>query len=567
MSLFSTLQLASNALQAQQIGLQVAGQNIANVNTPGYSRAAVNFVPASTQRVGKLLIGLGVEVDSIVQMTDVHLNERARTAMADRAAGDVQEGTYAQLEGILGELQDTDISTSLNNFLSAIAQILERPESASLRNLAVLEGQALAGGIKRLAERAQGLREDLNQQLVTTEPDVNRLLREIAELNVKITTTEGGSASGSDAVGLRDARNQALTKLSELINVNTDEQPSGSVNVFAGGDFLVFEGTHRTVKIAYESDADGFNNARLMLVETDAALAVTSGKAAGLAEARDVIVGKFLGELDAFAATLAFEFNKLYASGQGLTGYTQLTSEHRVFDDSQPLDAAGLAFRPINGSFDVLIRNKQTGLTQTTRIDIDLNGLDGDDTTFAELRAALDGINGLSATVDLQDRLVLSAESPNLEFAFSSDNSGVLAALGINTFFTGTGALNLGVSTTVANDPAKFAASRSGIDGDTANAVDLAAFLDRSLDTADGKSIRNVYDGLVSEVTQGATVAKSVAEGFRTFEGTLRGEQLAISGVNLDEEAVNMMSYQRAYQAAARLIQVINEMLDALAGL
>src|SRR5688572_15076154 len=111
MSLFSTLQLASNALQAQQIGLQVAGQNIANVNTPGYSRAAINLVPASTQRVGKLLIGLGVEVDSIVQLTDVHLNERARAAMADRAGGDVQESAYAQLEGILGELQDTDISS------------------------------------------------------------------------------------------------------------------------------------------------------------------------------------------------------------------------------------------------------------------------------------------------------------------------------------------------------------------------------------------------------------------------------------------------------------------------
>src|SRR5690606_25061482 len=79
MSLFSTLQLTSNALQAHQIGLQVAGQNIANVNTPGYSRAEVNLIPASTQRVGKLLLGLGVEVDSIVQKTDTHLNERLRS--------------------------------------------------------------------------------------------------------------------------------------------------------------------------------------------------------------------------------------------------------------------------------------------------------------------------------------------------------------------------------------------------------------------------------------------------------------------------------------------------------
>src|SRR6186713_3100213 len=105
MSLFGTLQLASNALQAQQIGLQVVGQNIANVNTPGYSRASVNLAPASTQRVGKLLLGMGVTVDSIVQITDAHLNGRLRGATADRVGGEVQENVYQQLESLVGELQ------------------------------------------------------------------------------------------------------------------------------------------------------------------------------------------------------------------------------------------------------------------------------------------------------------------------------------------------------------------------------------------------------------------------------------------------------------------------------
>ena len=154
MSLFGTLQLASNALQAQQIGLQVVGQNIANVNTPGYSRATVNLTPAATQRVGKLLLGLGVQVDSIVQVTDAHLNGRLRAAVADRVGGEVQESAYQQLEGILGELQDTDLSTSMNKFFSSISQILDQPESTSLRNLAVLQGQTLAVEVGRLADRA-----------------------------------------------------------------------------------------------------------------------------------------------------------------------------------------------------------------------------------------------------------------------------------------------------------------------------------------------------------------------------------------------------------------------------
>lgn len=567
MSLFSTLQLASNSLQAQQIGLQVVGQNIANVNTPGYSRAAVNLVPASTQRVGKLLLGLGVQVDSIVQVTDAHLNERLRSAMADSANGGVQTSVYSQLESIIGELQDTDVSTSMNNFFSAIGQILDQPESASARNLAVLQGQTLAGDVSRLASRAGDVRNDLNDQIAALAPDVNRLLTRIAELNVKITTTEGGADSGSDAVGLRDERNLALQKLAQIIDVKTQEQPSGAVNVFAGGDFLVFDGTHRNVSVQYNSAADGSPDATLMIQETDSALSIASGKAAGLIEARDNIVGKFLDNLNSFASTLSFEFNKLYASGQGLTGYSQLTAERAVSDTSVPLDAAGLPFTPVNGSFDVLVRDKQTGLTKTTQINIDLNGLDGDDTTFANLLSQLNAVGGLSATTDAQGRLVLSSESPSQEFAFADDTSGTLAALGVNTFFTGTTAADMGVHSVVSSDPAKFAASRGGIDGDTANAVDLAGFLTRPLDSADGRSVRNLYDSLVNDVTQGAAVAKAVAAGFSTFEATLQGQVLAVSGVNLDEEAVNMMTYQQAYQASARLIKIVNDLLETLASL
>jgi len=566
MSLFSTLQLASNALQAQSIGLQVTGQNISNVNTPGYARAQINLTPAPTQRLGNLLLGLGVEVDSIKQSVDVHLNERLRTAMGDTAGGEIREKIYGQLEAAIGELEDTDISTSMNGFFAAISQILNQPESVSVRNLAVLQGNTLAGDINRLAARASELRNDANDQVIEMEPELNRLLSRIADLNVKISTTEGGSLSTSDAVGLRDARVAALESLSKLVDVTTQEQASGAINVFAGGDFLVFEGTFRSVEVNF-SEGVGFNSATIFVKETDSRLRTESGKLAGLVEARDEILGGFLETLDEYAATMVFEFNKVFSSGQGLSGYSLITSEHGITDATAALDAAGLAFTPVNGAFDVQIHNKQTNLTTTTRIRVDLNGLDGDDTTYASLIAQLNAVDGLAASTDQNGRLVLTAESPNVEFAFNDDTSGVLAALGVNSFFTGTKATDIGVNSLLARDPTKFAASRTGIDGDSSNAVALAAFLDRPLDTGDGKSIGQVYGELVARVTQGSSVAKSVANGFRTFEGTLQGEQLAISGVNLDEEAINMMSFQRAYAAAARLIRVIDEMLELLTNL
>jgi flagellar hook-associated protein 1 FlgK len=145
MSLFSALQLGSNSLQAQQIGLQVAGQNIANANTPGYIREEVVYTPAPTQRYGGLLMGLGVEVTAIVQKIDKFL------ASSDRAGNEIREQAYLQLEAVVGELSDTDLSTAIDNFVASIHEVLNQPDSVSVRNLSVLQGETLAGHLESIA--------------------------------------------------------------------------------------------------------------------------------------------------------------------------------------------------------------------------------------------------------------------------------------------------------------------------------------------------------------------------------------------------------------------------------
>lgn len=575
MSLFGSIQLANNALQANQIGLQVVGQNIANANTPGYSREEVILTPAPTQRQGSLLLGLGVEVHAVVQVIDEFLEQRLRGASSDGASSDIRQQVYAQLESTLGELSDTDLSTSLNKFFSSISDVLNQPDSDSVRNLAVLQGKTLTGDLNRLAARVADARSDLNTRVIDSATDINRLTEAIRNLNIRIASTEGGGTSASDAVGLRDQRNQALADLAKLIDVRVSEQTSGSVNVFAGGEFLVFEGAARSVKAELQTDR-GLSIATLKIAETDSTLTASSGKLAGLTSARDEILGGFLDTIDNFASTLAHEFNKVYSAGQGLKGYSTITSDFAVADVDEPLDAAGLKFAPTSGQFRVLVLDKQSGLTQSTDIAIDLNGLDDNDTTLTSLAAKLNSINGLSATITDDRRLKISSTSSNLEFAFAGvgtppeplkDTSGVLASLGINTFFHGTTALDIAVSEVVAKDPAKFAASQGGIGADTENAVALADFLSQPLDSANGATLGILHDRLVGEVTQGSSVAKAVADGFRTFEETLKGQQLATSGVSLDEEAVRMITYQRSYQASARFITVLNDLLDVLVNL
>lgn len=565
MSLLSSIQLANNTIRAQQIGLQVVGQNISNANTPGYIREEVIFSPAPTQQVGDLLLGLGVDVVGVVQKVDTFLEERLRSATADRANSEAKENTWFQLEGLIGELSDTDLSTSLNDFISSINEVLNQPESVSVRNLAVLQGQTLSAEINRLFNRTTELRVDLNDRIEGSVSDINRLIGEISELNQRITETEGGNTSASDAVGLRDQRGLALTQLSELISVQVVEQPSGAVNVYSGGDFLVFEGTTREVQSTLETDR-GISIAQLSITETGTPLDLSSGEIGGFVAGRDEILGNFQDQLNEFTATFINEFNRVFSSGQGLSGYQSLTSEFGVDDVDAALDATGLEFTPENGSFQVQVFNRQTGLTETTDVFVNLDGLDSD-TSLSDLAAALDAIDGISASIDTSNRLQILSDTPDQDFAFNDDTSGVLASLGLNTFFSGTSAIDIGVNQVLVTDPGKFAASGTGIGPDTSNALELAGFLDRPLDSANGTTITDLYDRLSGETTQNAAVARAVADGFRVFEQTLEGEHLSISGVSIDEETVRMISYQRVFQAAARYISELSELLELLVNL
>ena len=192
MTLFSSIQVGKNALFASQIGLHVAGNNIANVNTPGYVRQEVVLSPAPTMQYGDLLLGLGVKVEGVVQRSDKFLDDQLRGALGDLGDSQVQEQAYLQLEQLLGELSDTDLSTSMTSFFNSIQDILNQPENIAVRNLATLQGDRLADQFRRLAGRAQEVRKELNDRIVGTADDVNRLLTDIARLNVQISLTEGG---------------------------------------------------------------------------------------------------------------------------------------------------------------------------------------------------------------------------------------------------------------------------------------------------------------------------------------------------------------------------------------
>ncbi len=141
MSLLGSIQLGSNALNANQIALQVVGQNIANANTPGYVREEAQLTPGPTQRVGGLLMGTGVEVQAVVQKIDNYLEERLRGADSDAGGTSTLQSSYTQLEQMLNATGSTNVGTAMTAFFNSISNVLNQPEDASVRDSTVLQGQ------------------------------------------------------------------------------------------------------------------------------------------------------------------------------------------------------------------------------------------------------------------------------------------------------------------------------------------------------------------------------------------------------------------------------------------
>lgn len=561
MGLNAALAVAGRSLEVFTAGIEVSGQNIANANTPGYIREQLELRPNSPYRKGRLVFGTGVQAIGISQQIDLYLETRLHGANSDAAASAARESVFKQLEAELRELGDEDLSTRLNNFLSSLNEIVNTPEDPALRQYAVQQGSQLASDVRSLHDRVNELRRRQDTHIDSLVQEANELIDTINELNPKILDLEIAGLLESEAGALRSQRYEALNRLSEILPIQFQEKADGTVDVFSGSDYLILNGTVQHLE-TFVSNEQGVPVDLVQLSKTKAVLPNSTGELAGVIEGRDSILGGFVGQLDAYASTLIDSFNRAHAAGEGLVGFTQVTSLSQVDAPNLPLNAAGLPFSPTHGSFDVKVVNKLTGEVTTATIAVDLDGI-GTDTTLNDLQTALDALGDINASITTDNRLQLTAD-PNFEIRFSGDSSGTLAGLGINTFFTGSDAGTIGVNAAVLNDHRLFATSSGGGPSDGSNAIELAQFLDRQQDGLNGLSLDTHYNTMVASVAHSSAAESAVASGFAGYKDSLLYQREQYSGVSLDEETIRMMQFQRSYQAAARIISTVDDLFNTL---
>jgi len=558
MSLFGAIQQSASGLQASQVGLQVVGNNIANANTPGYIRQRMETVPSIATRAGGLLLGHGVRVTGVTQMIDKALAERMFAASTAAAGGETLDRAYNRLEQLVGSIDGGGLSGKLSTFNNALSDLTTQPADRSLRDFVVMQGDSLAKSIRSVQSQAIDAQNEFDADLGGVAENINSQLQRIARLNVQISTIEGGRTLGSDATGLREQRYTAIEELSKYVDVNLQEQSTGSISVFNGGDYLVAEGIAREVVATYSPDVDGL---QVRIKQTDAPLSGAGGILGAAVTARSEIFGGFLKDLDKLASGLIMAMNEIHSQGQGRIGFTDVLGTN-VGKTGIPLKDAGLPVMPTNGTFQISVLDDTGAVTSKTNIAVRaLNQLG--DSTFDSVARDINAIDGLTASITSDGRLQIIAD-PQVSFTFGEDTSSFLSAAGINTFFTGSGASDIAVNKTVRDNSDLLAISKSGIGQDTDVLTQLVGLIDRPTPLLDGNSVRNILDANTASLAQQINLQKSLTAGANDLYSTLQTQHLGITGVNIDEESLKLITYNRAFQASARVISTASEMLDLL---
>lgn len=533
------------SLTAQQAVIATTGNNIANVNTPGYTRRVAELNArgsgSSTSAGSGLGIGNGVEVAEVRRVTDQFLESILRDAKGTKSEDDLKVDYLSRLENLFAlDGSQPTIGGSLEAFFTSINQLSGNPSSIELRSNVIQRGTDLVNIIKDTYKSIADLQTELDQRLTNEVNTVNSLTSQIADLNKQVSFREAGGQEASDE---RDQRDVLLGKLAEKISFSVIENNSGEVNVYLPSGFtLVNGGTSRALSVTNSPDF--------------AAGALPPSLGGGVLSyvVYDYVPGSGTAHLDLTQGLQA---------GTGTIGAILQLRGYASTSNTSAFQADGTLVQAAS-RIEALTRTLLTSVNQTYHGPDENPGLAG----FQASSGDLDG--GTPSTFGLFD------------FSFSGTKDADSDGLAELTDLTATGrdnfssVLQFGVS-----DPRKFAASRD-LDlnpgavtfppGDSQSAQALVALRTTSFSYALGSySFTGTFADAANEIVGyiGNRKAEAVANLNVSTANltTVSNKRDAVSAVSLDEEFSSLIKFQKAYQASARMIKTAEQLLDELVSL
>jgi flagellar hook-associated protein 1 len=456
--LFSSLEIGRKSLLAQQQALQVTSNNVANVNTPGYSRQRAVLEASRPLQDGLLQIGTGVDVSSVESARDRFLE--IRVADGTQSAGKQQASldSLNQIEGVFN-VGDQGIQEAISRFFNSFSTLANDPTSVPLRTSVLSAAENLTNVFQNSAQQLTEIQQNINGSVVDSVNQINDLASSIASLNREIGAAE---AVGGEASTLRDQRTELVNQLSNLVDIHYFEDEKGGFSVsVAGGQSLV---TADFVHPLTTSATPPSGLVQVKLGSNDITPLIKGGRIAGLLQVRDQLIPKYQNDLDTLAESIVSQVNAIHSAGTDL---------------QVPPSAPGLNF-----------------------------------------------FNPVATT------------------------AGAAQAFSLNPAITA--------------DVRNIAAGQSGSPGDNANALALANLASQKVLSGGTETFAESFASLQFQVGTDKQSTQHSLDTQSALLKQLKNQRDSVSSVSLDEEAVDLIRFQRAYQASAKFISTIDQLTSDL---
>ncbi len=575
-NIFGILNIGKQALLTQQEALNVTAHNIANANTPGYSRQRVVMETGASITTGAGQTGTGVTVAEVERVYERYLNNQISDENETLGRWEAEKGGLERVEAVFNEASGYGLNQSMGEFWNAWQDLANNPSGQTERQMLLGAGETLADNFQRVYNDLAEIQDELNTYVSQTVNDINVKAGQIADLNEKIVQIE--ASGGNNANDYRDERDFAVKELSQMIDITASEQNSGSVTITLGDGNTLVEGSTSS-DLSTMTNASGFSDVVWDSAPTTSInSSISGGKLKGWLEVREVTIPGYQEEMENLVNSIkGVEATKVTAAAAStLSGgeYFTLSSPSTDYYVWYKKDGAGADPTPGGTGIEVAILGTDSAAEVATKTAAAIAAVGGGDVfdapaptgTTLTITNVVAGAATDSADNDTGFTLSTLTDGGNGVNTVHRNGYGLDGSTG-NDFFTGTlGGNDFGLASTISGDINKIAASvtAAGVPGDNSNAISIAELQNSLTMSSNTATFDDYYNSVVSSVGLDVQEATSRYNHQDSMVSYLDNYRESISGVSLDEEMINMLQFETAYEAAAKLINKVDEMLDAL---
>ncbi|MHC1682449.1 MAG: flagellar hook-associated protein FlgK [Clostridiaceae bacterium] len=574
LGLISTLNTARKGMNASQASINVTSHNIANANTEGYSRQRVNLVtsrpfctPSMTNAAEPGQMGTGVDIASIDRIRNSFLDYQVRSETSNKGKYDVRQQFLSNIEAVMNEPTESAISNAMSEFYSAWQSLSNAPESSETRTSVAQKSIALTDMLNNTYNQFEKLKEDVHETTKTSVFELNSYLDQLDSVNQEIMQI---SISGQAPNDLEDRRDLLLDKLSKIFNINVDKgQPYNGENILPVDITGITEPT--LVKSVQNTDgikrfsyvnsiemvgADSYKVTYYKNGDTTKAsnkvemtVSMTAAEAKQLDECRVLWANKdgeaidFTNQTSTIGATATFSQLALFSPSAGeICGQISTQTDINNYEDSLNALAKTIALS-VNAVHDGNDSSKLAFFTNS-------------DSTGTEDTITAGNITVNSAIISDVTKIKVSTNG-NVSLDGTGDGKRALAIAQLKDMLLNIQSVTLPTMTRAAFIAANNN-SNTSLDDTDSNGV--LTFKSQS----SGMKVNSYFNDIISKLGVQVQEANKVVENKESLLATFKTQRDSVSGVSIDEEMGNLIQYQHAYSANAKIISTVDELLDVV---